>query len=75
MEKEKENPYVQVTCRDCGKIYEIPVSQSRIDEWYSKGTFAQDEFPELTADQRELLISGICPNCWNKLFPPEDEED
>ncbi len=31
----------------------------------------QDVLPELTADQREVLISGILPAEWDELFPKE----
>ena len=31
--------------------------------------------PQLSADEREMLISGICPSCWAKAFSDEDEVD
>jgi hypothetical protein len=37
--------------------------------------YAQDAFPHLTADERELLISGTCGSCFNAMFPEDDEED
>ena len=39
------------------------------------GENIQIAFPDLTADQREILISGICPECWDKIFPPEEDEE
>jgi hypothetical protein len=39
------------------------------DYWdWQDGALAQDAFPYLSADDRELLISGICPTCWEKSF-------
>ena len=35
----------------------------------------QDAFPELSKEDRERLITGICPKCWKELFGDEDEED
>lgn len=40
---------------------------------FRAGGFAKDCFPELSADQREFLISGICGKCWDELFA-EDED-
>jgi len=31
---------------------------------YMMGARVQDAFPDLTPSERELLISGICDECW-----------
>lgn len=33
----------------------------------------QREFPNLNADQKEFLFSGITPEEWAEMFPDEDE--
>jgi hypothetical protein len=38
-----------------------------------RGGTVQSIFKDLGADERELLISGTCGECWDKLFPKEDE--
>lgn len=61
-------------CRECG---DETVAVATKDELlaYSHGAFVQQAFPSLTADQREaLFLSGICSNCWDKLFA-DDEDD
>ena len=35
---------------------------------YMAGKKVQDCFPEMSADDREFLITGICPECWDKHF-------
>lgn len=35
----------------------------------------QDEFPMLTTEEREFLISGITPTEWKAMFPPETKVD
>lgn len=37
----------------------------------------QDVFPEMSPDDREFFfISGICPDCWDKIFvEPASEEE
>jgi len=35
----------------------------------------QDEFPLLTKEEREFIISGITPEEWRATFPPEKEDE
>lgn len=42
-------------------------------ERYKGGTLIQNAFPYLTPDEREAIMTGICPECWNKMFPVDDE--
>jgi hypothetical protein len=30
--------------------------------------------PRMNADDREMLKTGIDPECWDKMFPPDDKE-
>jgi len=41
---------------------------------FGEGAYAQDVFPELSAAEREFLISGICDACWDKIFGIDDSE-
>ena len=41
---------------------------------YQDGATIQDAFPELDADQRELVLTGICPKCWNDTMGNDGEE-
>jgi hypothetical protein len=34
---------------------------------YEQGMAVQDAFPDRSADDREFLITGICPECWDKM--------
>lgn len=56
---------------------DLPVTQEQMDEWNNpnRTRHVQEIFPNLTADQREFLISGIKPGEWDSMFPPEDEDD
>lgn len=59
-----------VKCPFCGKEQEIEVSTKGLEE-YRNGTLIQHAFPELDADTRELIMTGICNDC----FPHDDSED
>lgn len=65
---------IVTTCPFCGHVNEIAVNEE--DYWYwQDGVLAQDTFPYLSADEREMLISGICPKCWEKTFGEEEEDE
>ena len=66
---------INTRCPFCGKT--TPVQIRRVADYYAwqNGEHAQDAFPYLSASERELLISGICPSCWDNMFPPEEDED
>lgn len=61
-------------CPICGKETEITVNFEDYLNWQS-GMHAIYAFPYLSADQREMLISGVCPSCWDSMYPEEDDED
>jgi hypothetical protein len=61
-------------CPFCGHANCIEVND--VDYWaWQNGALVQDAFPYLSADERELLISGICSTCWNRVFGSEEEPD
>ena len=54
-------------CRQCGKQFFIAVLREDYDK-YEKGALVQDAFPYLSADNREMIISQTCPECWVNIF-------
>lgn len=54
------------------RTLEIPVTQEELDNWEG-GMLAQEAFPNLTADQREFIMTGITPEEWEETMG-EDEE-
>jgi hypothetical protein len=38
-----------------------------------KSMLIQEAFPDMGAEDREFLISGITPDAWNAMFPAEDD--
>ncbi len=52
--------------------FSITTKLSDANRWINGENIANC-FPELSADDREILLSGISPNHWNELFPSEDE--
>lgn len=64
--------YIIVTqCPFCGSINEVGVNEADYWDWQD-GELVQNAFPYLSADEREMLITHICPICWEKMFGGED---
>lgn len=62
-------------CPICGKVVYIEVESADYEKFKSCHLFVQEAFPYLSAEERECLIPGICPYCWNKTFPSEENEE
>lgn len=61
---------VSVRCAECKSLNRFDVPEA---DWF-KGCYArahgatmQEAYPNLNPDQRELLISRICPRCFDAI--------
>jgi ribosomal protein L40E len=54
-------------CIKCSVVHTIFVEDKDFIAWKS-GKLIQDVMPYLSADEREILISGICGKCYDKLY-------
>ena len=63
----KEKTTMWTTCRVCKDQVEMKVVQGDYEAW-ENGKLIQDVMPYLSADEREVLISGICGPCFDKMF-------
>ena len=59
---------VEVTCVNCKTKHVIIVPTAGYRRWATGQAKIQDALPMLSEDERELLMSNICPRCWDKLF-------
>ena len=59
-------------CPLCGKANFIEVNEEDYWDW-DDGVHVQVAFPYLPAEEREMLVSGICPTCWEKMFGKESD--
>lgn len=60
-------------CIVCGKTGVVTMSATSVERW-QKGSLIQEAAPSLTPGQREQLITGTHPLCWDMLFAGEEEE-
>ena len=61
-------------CPFCGATNYVLVREEDYIAWQN-GELAQIAFPYLSTDEREMLISGICPACWDEMFGSDEEPD
>ena len=54
-------------CPICGEMQrkEFPTEGYKK---YEEGHLVQECFPDMSPDDREFLITGICQRCWYKTF-------
>jgi len=52
---------------------DIPVTQEQINDW-QRGALIQNAMPNVSADDREFLMTGITPEEWEESFGPKPEE-
>lgn len=58
---------LQLTCIMCHTEHTITVPQRGYHRWKC-GEHIQDALPQLSDDDRELLVSHICGKCFDKIF-------
>ncbi len=66
---------ISTTCPYCHKKHIVNVEEQDYRNWTYKKRLAQECFPYLSSAERELLISGTCKECWNKMFKQFKEDD
>lgn len=57
-------------CPFCGTENEVEVIEEDLQK-YKYGDLIQDAFPYLRPDDREILKTGICPKCWDRILGGE----
>ena len=72
--RSSELPRIRFFSRGSPSPTEITVPAERFLAWQT-GTLIQCAFPDLTTDQRELLISGICGKCFDRVMGEEPDEE
>lgn len=64
----------EFTCIMCNKTFVIMLDPRKLAQYRAGNGKVQDIFPDLSADERELIMSGICGECYDKMFGDEVDE-
>lgn len=59
---------IEYTCPFCRQDKRADYNTDEFTNWRMLGMSAQEAFPRETATKREILISGICPECQKSIF-------
>ena len=62
----RDDAYFNV-CNKCDEQFILRVNLDDVERW-ENGELIQDALPYLSADERELLISGTCGECFDQMF-------
>jgi hypothetical protein len=49
------------------------VDETAFYQWKSREILIQQAFADMPSEEREMLITGCHPECWNLLFGDDDE--
>lgn len=66
--------YTCPVCPLCGQRATVELTSSEkagIEDWKS-GTIIQIALPDTSENLRELIKSGIHPECWDEMFGEDD---
>jgi hypothetical protein len=55
---------IETQCFMCQDKHDVEVDKDAYYAWKDGGMLIQDAMSELSADDRERLITGVCPYCW-----------
>jgi hypothetical protein len=50
----------------------VELDTDKLKRWQT-GELVQNVWPEKSPDEREMLITGIHPDCWGQFFGPDEE--
>ena len=62
-----KNLTITLQCPFCGDYHKVSMNETTYYNWCS-GELIQNAMPDMTPTEREQLISGLCPNCQEKIF-------
>lgn len=54
--------------------YTLTVPADGLFRWASGGVAIQQALPRVPAGEREFLLSGTCPACFDRAFRTEDDD-
>ena len=66
-----KNVTIEVECKCCKHPHRVIVDMTAYRRWMN-GELIQKAMPDVSPENRELLISGICNECFNEIFKEEE---
>lgn len=60
---------IRVICPVCNEPQNLRLTRTEYDAVFKDNELIQRALPLWPKEQREILLSGMCPTCWNIVFP------
>lgn len=73
IEIDGENVKIETNCVICRQTCIILVKYKDFEKYQLRQGYIQDIFSYLSAEEREILISGVCGTCFDKMFQLDDQ--
>jgi hypothetical protein len=70
---EKSVCIVKQTCSKCSRVYEFPVFVDDLEKYTKRQEGIQYALPYVSTGYRELILSKICPICWDEIMGTDEE--
>ena len=64
----------KIRCTECKTIHIIHTEQADYIKW-KQGEYISQALPYLSMGQREMLISGICGECYDRIYDPSRSQE
>lgn len=57
------------------RTLDLPITKEQLDEYHKGEGLIQNIFPNLTADEREFIMTGCIPEEWDDAFLEDEYEE
>ena len=57
------------------RMWDMDVTQEQLDAYFDGKGLIHEIFPQLTADEREFIMTGITPEEWDELFLDDGNDE
>lgn len=72
---DEKHHLVGCDCPTCDTRQMVKVHTENYFKWRRGEGHVQDLMPYLSANDREALMTGICPRCWSGMIEEPEEDD
>ena len=55
-------------------VRDLPVTDAQMERFARREDHTQNIFPDLSAGDREFILTGYTEQDWDELFPEDDDE-
>lgn len=66
---------IRNVCPFCHDYNLILLDGAEYFNHFQRGEYIQVAFPSLTSDERELILNGTHPECWDEYMGSDNDED